>query len=376
MSGEDPGGPPVRLRRTTSAGGTIVPGLIDPHCHLALQPDLDAHASIAHAQETDEDAIVAAMVVNAQMALAGGVTTVRDCGSPGRTGVRFREIARAQPAALPRVLVSGRPITTAQGHCHWMGLVAESAGELRAAVATLAEEGVDFIKVMTTGGMMTPSSDPYLAQYSAGDLSELVDEAHSRSRRVAAHALSSHGVRAAVSANVDTIEHCTTTTAAHQDYDPTLNSEIAARGIIVGVTAHAPLRGLLRVRDFSAIRQRLAPHRELLEAGVRLTVHSDAGTPGTTFDQFAESIEILKIGLGLDSAGALQAATSTAAAVLGINSSTGLLAPGFAADFLVVDGDVDRDISALRRVAAVAREGVLMFSSPELALADSSRRES
>jgi imidazolonepropionase-like amidohydrolase len=343
------------------SGCTIAPGLIDSHCHLALQPELEAEASIAFAQDASESEIVSTMRRNAGRALSSGVTTVRDCGSPRGTGVLFRSESDAAADALPRVLVSGRPITTTRGHCHWMGLVADSVAGLVSAVAALADEGVDFIKVMATGGMMTSTSNPYAAQYTASELTQLVLEARRRGKPVAAHALSADGVRAAIAAGVNTLEHCTTTTAARQDYDPALNAGIVASGIIVGVTAHHPLRELLRRGDVRAIRDRLAPHREIREAGALMTVHSDAGTPGTAFDALAESIQIFQIGLDTTIEEALQAATSTAARALGIESETGLLAAGRAADIVVLDGDLRSDIGALAHVVAVVRAGAVLY---------------
>ena len=343
-------------------GCTIAPGLIDSHCHLALRPELDGAESIAFASGAAEEEILATMRRNAARAFASGVTTVRDCGSPGSAGVAFRREAGAGATGTPRVLVSGRPITTTLGHCHWMGLVADSAGELRSAARTLADEGVDFVKVMATGGMMTAGSNPYAAQYTPAELTELVLEARRLDLRVAAHALSAEGVRAAVAAGVSTLEHCVTTTAARQDYDPALNAGIAAAGIVVGVTAHRPLRDLLRRGDTAAIRDRLAPHRQLRDAGALVNVHSDAGTPGSTFDALAESIEIFQIGMGATTAEAVAAATSIAARALGLEAQTGLLAPGYLADLVVLDGDLATDVRALRRVVAVVRSGVVSQS--------------
>ena len=341
------------------SGCTIVPGLIDTHCHLALDSTLDVDASIAFAQQGPDEEILATMLRNARQAFAAGVTTLRDCGSPRTLGVRFREEALESHEPLPRLFVSGRPITTRLGHCHWMGICAESADELREAVTTLADDGVDFVKIMATGGMMTSTSDPYSAQYTADQLGVVVRAARERSKSVAAHALSAEGVRAAVAAGVSTIEHCVTTTSARQDYDPALNARIVEAGITVGVTAHNPLRTLLGAGDLAGIRQRLTPHRELYTAGVVLTVHSDAGTMGTSFDRFAESIEIFKIGMEISVSEALRAATSTAARALGIENETGRLIPGLAADLLVLEGDLGLDVRVLRRVVRVARAGDL-----------------
>ena len=247
--------------------------------------------------------------------------------------MRFRDETAGDPA-FPRVLAAGRPLTTPLGHCHWMGLTAETAEELRAGVRELVDEGVDLVKVMASGGMMTASSDPYAAQYTAEQLAGLVAEARRHGRRVAAHALSAAGVRAAVAAPGGHARALRHHDRRHQDYDPSLAPAIAAAGIVVGVTAHRPLRALLAAGDLDAIHARLAPHRHLRAAGVALTVHSDAGTPGSRFDALAESVEIFRHGLETTTEEAVQAATGTAARALGIEADSGLVAPGYRADLL------------------------------------------
>lgn len=340
-------------------GCTVTPGLIDPHVHLALRPDLSAAESIEFTQSASNDEILGVMHENAKQAFNAGVTCLRDCGSPRALGVQFRESCRSAHT-MPRTLVSGRPITTTGGHCHWMGRVANSADELLAAVAELQAEGVDFIKVMATGGMMTTGSDPYHAQYEAPELEILVHEAHRHELRVAAHSLSAAGTRAAVEARVDTLEHCVTTTSATQDYDPAVATSIATAGVIVGVTAHAPLRALLAQQDVEGIRDRLTPHRHLRDAGVELTVHSDAGTPGTTFDKFALSVELFHIGVAETVGEAIKAATQMAARAAGIDREIGEVSPGYVADLLIVQGRLSDTTTAIRDVVGVVRSGVLV----------------
>jgi imidazolonepropionase-like amidohydrolase len=359
----------LRDLETLEYGGcTILPGLIDTHVHLALRPELTADESIAFAQSATTTEALAVMEENASRALASGLTTVRDCGSPGASGVALRDIAERTSTRLPRVLVSGRPITTPTGHCHWMGKVAESTEQVVRAVNELTTEGVDFIKVMATGGMMTAGSDPSRAQYSEEVLRALVSAARSRGRRVAAHALSAPGVRVALAARVDTIEHCVTTTPARQDYDPALAPAIAAAGIVVGVTAHHPLRTLLSADDVEGIRTRLAPHRHLRESGVSLVVHSDAGTPGTAFEHFAESVEIFQLGLDTTVGEAVAAATSVSAAALGMKHRTGALRRGLTADLLIVRGILSTDVRALRRPVCVMRSGTIAQTPPLIPL--------
>jgi imidazolonepropionase-like amidohydrolase len=343
-------------------GCSVAPGLVDSHVHLALRPELTSEQSITFVKEASEAEILEVMRESARAAVLSGVTTLRDCGSPGQVGVQLRERCK-NDVAMPRILVSGRPLTTPGGHCHWMGRAADSSEDLCEAVRELDEEGVDFVKVMVTGGMMTPGSDPYRAQYSSEALTRLVKESHARGKLVAAHVLSAAGARVAIEASVDTIEHYTTITQAHQDFDPELIPAIVAAGIVVGITAHHSLRDLLRAGMTEDIWDRLAPHRALRQEGARTIVHSDAGTPGTFVKDFAESIEIYMLGMGSTSPEAIGAATLDASRAIGIGSEVGQLVPGKRADYVIVEGDLQRDIRALHDVRLVAKDGQIIDGS-------------
>src|SRR5947209_15659661 len=278
--------PPRDAQILDLEGSTVLPGMVDAHVHLALTGATAAEA-IAFVESASDSDILDVMRAHAEEALRGGVTTLRDCGSPRHTGVAAREALARGDWLGPRLLVSGRPITTATGHCHWMGRIASTTSEVQAAVTELVAEGVDFIKVMVTGGMMTPGSDPYNPQYDRETLSTLITNAHHADRRVAGHVLSAVGLQMAIDCGIDTVEHGWTITGARQDVDDALAAWMASTGIYGSVTAHHALRTLLRDGDVDGLRRRLASHRRFRDAGVRLVVHSDAGTPGTRFSDFA-----------------------------------------------------------------------------------------
>lgn len=284
---------------------------------------------------------------------------MRDLGGPGLTTLRLRDAIAAGEVVGPRLLVAGEPITTTAGHGYFFGTCADSVDDARKAVRRLCQEGVDVIKVMVTGGMMTPGSNFRAPQFSDEELRVIVEEAHRLGRRVAGHILCSAGVRAAIQAGFDTIEHGWTITGKTQDYEAGLAELIAERGIFGSVTAQRDLRRLLphRSNDLEELTGRLGPHRELAQAGVSMVVHSDAGPPGTRFERFAESVEVFMRGLGVTVEAAIRAATGTAAEALGIDDRVGTIAAGRDADLLVVDGDVTSDIGALRQVRTVTIAG-------------------
>ena len=266
---------------------------------------------------------------------------MRDLGGPGRVTLRLRDSIRSGLLVGPRLLVAGRPITTTAGHCHYMGRRADGVVEVRRAVRELCNEGVDVIKIMVTGGMMTPGSNPKSNQFTIEELTACVTESHRLGRRVAGHVLCSAGLRAALTAGIDTIEHCWTITGVGQDYDSRLAALLANSASYGSLTAHSGLRSLLpgHGNNTAELRRRLMAHAGMRRAGVRLIVHSDAGTPGTYVSLFAESIEAFMVGLETEAAEAIRAATEVPAAALGLDGEIGSVVKGKVADFVVVEGE-------------------------------------
>ena len=353
-------------------GCTIIPGLVDSHVHLCMSPDIEA-SYVAHDLLTtsDHDLLLRAEH-NARLMLVAGVTTARDCGGPRNIPLRLRNAIRAGIVAGPRLLVSGRPITTTAGHCNFMGEHADSEAEVRKATRALCQEGVDFIKIMATGGMLTPGSNPSAVQFSDVELAACVAEAHRLGRKVAAHVLCSAGVRAAVTAGVDTIEHCWTITGGQQDADDDTIRLLAASGRFGSVTAHCGLRTLLGQGPdgVAELRARLTPHRLMRQAGVPLPVHSDAGTPGTRFECFCQSVDCFHRGLETTLEEAIHAATYAPAQALGLGDRIGRVEPTYAADLVVVRGTPDRTDFSLADVTLtmlggkiVAQKGFLSCNS-------------
>ncbi|HEU5391495.1 MAG TPA: amidohydrolase family protein, partial [Streptosporangiaceae bacterium] len=136
---------------TDLRGATLLPGLVDTHVHLAFDASLDP---VGHLASQDDDATLIAMTKAAQAALRGGVTTVRDLGDRGYLSLGLR----GRPG-MPAIVAAGPPITTPGGHCHYLGGTAEPTEKgVRAAVREHAERGVDIIKIMASGGNLTPGT--------------------------------------------------------------------------------------------------------------------------------------------------------------------------------------------------------------------------
>jgi imidazolonepropionase-like amidohydrolase len=194
-------------------GATLLPGLVDTHVHLAFDASTDPVANLARRQDGE---VVEAMARAGQAALRGGVTTIRDLGDRGylTLGLRGR-------ADLPTIVAAGPPITTPSGHCHDLGGTAPPTVEgVRAAVREHAARGVDVIKIMASGGNMTPGSRQDLAQFPPEVLRAAVDEAHQVGLPVTAHAHAVAAIADAAAAGVDGLEHVTFWTEDSVDAPP------------------------------------------------------------------------------------------------------------------------------------------------------------
>jgi imidazolonepropionase-like amidohydrolase len=358
------GDAPEGVERVQFSNATILPGLIDAHVHLGFDAGEDIIERLA---QTDDEAALEQMAVAARRAVRAGVTTVRDLGARGDSIFRLRQRIESGAVDGPHVLAAGRALTIPLGHCWFLGGVADDEHGLLALVRTEIERGADVIKIMATGGAMTPTSDPARPQFAPETLRRAIGLAHELGRPVAAHAHSRDGIRDAISAGADTIEHVTFLgpDGAHvQESDLELVSAtrtvlvptlipIAARTRVPGAT------GGVLAPDASAAEfweRRRTDVARLRAAGARMIAGSDCGVTRIPHDSVIDEIACLA-SVGMSNAEALAAATSSAAEALGIGSSTGRLAPGLRADVLVVEGDPLADVAALRRPLAVFKAG-------------------
>jgi imidazolonepropionase-like amidohydrolase len=346
------------------AGCTILPGLIDTHVHLVMSALPTNEAIIAQVRSETDEQLVDRALANARAALQAGLTTVRDCGGR-RTVIRqVRDRIRRGDAEGADVLSCGAPITTTSGHCHWLELIADTREQVRAAAQRMLDEGVDFLKVMATGGNMTASSDPMRAQYDAATLADIADIGRAAGKHAAAHVLSRSAMPAAVAANYRTIEHCDWRVEEFRyEFDPALARRMIEQGQFAGLTmsgvarrAFLPEVRRLTIGPVRRLDDRFACERQLIEFGVRYTLHSDAGVRLTPIDRFDLGLRTAHIELRLSPAEILRAVTSTAAEAIGLGDR-GVLAPGRRADLIVVEGDPLADIACVGNVRAVMKRG-------------------
>ena len=341
--------------------GTVLPGLINAHVHLCGDSRDGALERLpeftpAHLEEVITTAL--------HDQLASGVTTLRDLGDPHWSVVDRRDAPRA---GEPHIVASGPPITSVGGHCWMMGGEVAGVDALRAAVRERAERRVDVVKIMASGGNMTPGTDVAACQFTLQELRAVVDESHRVGLRVTAHAHALTAVEQAIEAGVDGIEHCTCLTADGVDFSPDLMARLSRAQIDVCPTLGRdpgvvpPPRLLEMFERFNMTLEKRQPVVAAAHAaGVRIISGDDGGiTSGKRHGIFAEAVIGLQSG-GVSIADTLVSATSLAAQGCGVGDRKGMLRAGYDADVLVVNGDATTDITALRAVEVVILGGELV----------------
>ena len=344
-------------------GLTLLPGLFNCHTHLCLSGQADPARALA--EEPFPTTVIHA-ALRARQTVEAGITTIRDLGGREYAEIAVRDAVHDGLIPGPRILAAGRAVCMTGGH-GWkvLGRQADGADEVRKAVREQLRAGADVIKLVATGGVMTPGVDPSSPQLTVDELRAGIDEAHKARRRAAAHAQAEDGIAFCLDAGIDTIEHgifLTETPVARMVRQGTaLVATLVAPHAIVegGVAAGIPD---FAVQKSVAVRARhLESFRMAMRAGVRIAAGSDAGTPLNPHGTIVPEL-LLMVGAGMAPLDAIRSATSVAAAVTGLAHETGRIAPGLAADLLAVEGNPAESIKALGAVRLVIADGRLVIS--------------
>jgi imidazolonepropionase-like amidohydrolase len=347
---------------------TILPGLIDAHAHL----DLAADGGRFEALDEDDLTVAISAAAHARTALAAGVTTVRDCGSRGSTAIAVRRANELGWDGGATVKVAGAPMTVPKGHCWPMGGEVSGPDGCRRGVREHKALGVDFIKVIGSGGG-TENTRSWEPSFSQEELDALVDEAHSLGLKVTVHCLCAEAMRRAVRAGADQIEHgqFLTENDGPLALDLRVVDEIAAAGIAVTPTltvASVQLDHMRAVGDQAGIDrwQRMADGwfataRAMHRAGVSLVTGTDSGWLNVGFGTLGREVAALRE-VGLSASESIRAATSIAARAMGFEG-IGEVAVGQRADLVAVRGDPMADVGALERVRLVLKRGRVAYDA-------------
>lgn len=342
-----------------SAGFSLVPGLINCHAHLCNDGAADLYAQVV----SDSVPIATIRAVrNALLTLQAGVTTVRDCGAASQIAL---EISKAVEQGLiegPRIRAAGRVVTMTGGHGYFIGREADGPDEVRKAVRAEIKGGAHFIKVMATGGVLTPGVDPSQTTFQPEELRAAVEEAHKAGKAIASHAIGNRGIKNALQAGIDSVEH-----GFYLD-DEAINLALKNDSYLVPtliavdqIVNNGRQRGIPEwvVRKAEA---ESGHHREsfalAVRSGMRIAAGTDAGTPFNPHGDLA--LELAKmVEFGLSPMQAITAATVNAARLLRVDNLVGTIEVGKQADLVLVPGNPITDISVMQRPAFVMKGGTV-----------------
>jgi imidazolonepropionase-like amidohydrolase len=351
-----------------ASGCYVCPGLIDSHVHLFL----DAGAQPRHTffESSDEKKLTTAHL-NLLVALSAGITTVRDCGGPAELVFRVQRAVERCDLTGPRVLAAGAPITRPKGHCHFFGIEVTTPQEAARAVEQQARNGAAFVKLIASGGGLTPGTRPEEADLPVEIMRAATHAAHASGMHVAAHCHAVESVVRALETGVDTIEHASFTgPAGMPQFDMEIASRIKDKGIVVGPTAISGIRIAHAIRASNSHNEttrhsvaRLEARRHHLarfyEAGVSFIAGTDCGVTNTPFDSLADELDEY-VQAGLSPAHVLRTATSASARYLRL-PLLGQVKDGFIADLLLLPGNPLEDLRHLRNPLLVMKEGEVLL---------------
>jgi imidazolonepropionase-like amidohydrolase len=381
---------PPNVPTLSAAGKYLLPGLIDGHVHITWDKSLyTAYSSRDYTarlllRKPEQQLVRAAHY--AQMALTAGVTTLRDCGADDFTVLALRDAIAAGNLIGPRILAYGRPVTTTAGHIYSDWGV-DSADEIRKAVRSLAGRGVDFVKLIVSGGTTTPGTNITRSQYTLDEMRAAVEDAHRLGLQVVGHAISTDSIRLAAEAGIDTIEHCSwigadprTTVTDPAAVECMVRNNVRVDHAIIPRPYLFPDEsggGRTAEEDWwlNMLKVRWPFLHYIREKGVTVFVGTDAAFgvwPGTDcwpgFQEMARAIEVLVRWADFTPMDAILMATREAARALRLDHEVGTVAVGKRADLILLEDDPLHDIRALRRPEMVFRDGRLVACRGRLVL--------
>ena len=348
----------------------LLPGLMDTHVHLIGNTDLQGYENIS------ESSYLSTIygVMNAKKTLYAGFTTVRNVGASNFTDVALRDAINRGIIDGPRMLVSGPPLGITGGHCDNNLLpyelsrpsqgVVDSPWEARKKVRENRKFGADLIKFCATGGVMSKNTDVNAKQFTFQEMEAIVDEAHNHGMKVAAHAHGLEGIKTAINAGVDSVEHSSfideETIMLAIKNDVFLSMDIYVSDYILGEGA---LNGILEEsleKERKTGRLQRENFRKAVNLGAKITFGTDAGIfeHGNNAKQFKYMVK-----WGMTSLQAIQASTIVAADLLGINNIANIK-ENFYADIIGVEDNPIVNIEALENVTFVMKDGSIIINHP------------
>lgn len=341
-------------------GRTILPGMIDCHVHLCIDGSADPIQSL---RKDSEQLVTLKAAKNAYLSLSAGVTTIRDLGSLNGVTVSLRDAINLGVTIGPRIVCCNQAVCITGGQGWEFSRQADGVDGVRQAVREQLRAGANFIKLMSTGGVMTPGIDPGAAQFTYEELRAGVEEAHKAGRKAASHAQGNEGIKNSLRAGIDTIEHgiflddeaISLFLEKKAVLVPTLSApfNIMEKGEKSGIPAFV-IEKTQRVKD-----THIESAKKAYQAGIPIAMGADAGTPFNGHGENLKELELL-VGVGLSPMEAILSATRIAAGAIGLSHMIGTVEEGKLADLIVVEGDPLKDIKILQNknnIVAIMKDG-------------------
>jgi imidazolonepropionase-like amidohydrolase len=346
--------------RIDGRGLTVLPGLIDCHVHLCLGAEPDVVRAIG--QETPTETLIKSSQM-ARQTLEAGITTVRDVGSRDHSIFALKRAIDKGLTVGPRIVGAGLAICMIGGHARFIGQEVEGIEQVREVVRAQIAGGAQVIKVIASGGVLTPGTSPDQAQMTIEELQAAVDEAKRAGLKVAAHAHGSSGMKNAIRAGVHSIEHATlmdVEAAGLMDQHgvymvPTLSALATTAACRRG--CGIPDSALDKAKTMTKRHQ--ASFKQAHRRGLLIAMGTDAGTPFNYHGENAQELERM-VAFGMSPMEAVLASTSYAARLIGLEEKIGTLQRGKEADLIVIEGNPLRKIELLRdrsRIVGVMKGG-------------------
>ncbi len=346
------------------SGLTVLPGLIDVHTHLTMNPDFDPFLEVTSTRA--KEAING--VANARTTLMAGITSVRNVHAAGFVDVDLRDAINSGQVAGPHMQVSGPALSITGGHCdenllpfqyHVVGDgVADGIPAVQHMVRQNIKYGADLIKICATGGVLSKGDDPQASQYTLEEMQAIVADAHRLGRKVAAHAHGAQGILWATEAGVDSIEHGSYINdegiAAMKQHGTYLVPTLYLEDWMIQ-SGHLPAFYQQKMKDVVQVAK--GNIKRAMQAGVKIAMGTDAAVYPHGLN--AHELDVYVNQMGMAPLAALQTATINAADLMGWTAKTGTLEPGKWADIIGVDGNPLDDIRTVEDVKFVMKAGVV-----------------